>query len=124
MCPCFGCGGVGGVGGEWVGVLGQGLGGFGGLMSVSVVSLDSLCIWQVQVSVYCARWIPTQLHPVFYPVAPYRYLLPNLYLSVANIANPDLLACGGRTWVSLDMARFYEEHCQPFGGMADLPQQQ
>ena len=22
------------------------------------VSLDSLCRWQVQVSVYCARWIP------------------------------------------------------------------
>ena len=32
MCLCFGCGGVGGVGGEW-----------GGVMSVSVVSRDSLC---------------------------------------------------------------------------------
>ena len=41
--PVFGCGGVGGVGGEWVCGLGQGLGGWGGVMSVCVVSLDSLC---------------------------------------------------------------------------------
>ena len=38
MCLCFGCSGVGGVGGEWVGGLGQGLGGWSG-----VVSLDYLC---------------------------------------------------------------------------------
>ena len=49
---------------------------------------------------------------MFNPVAPYRYLLPNMYLSVAVIANPDLLACGSRTWISLDIARFYEEHFQ------------
>ena len=30
-------------------------------MSVCVVSLDSLCRWQVQVSVYCARRIPAYL---------------------------------------------------------------
>ena len=53
------------------------------------------------------------MHPVFNPVAPYLYLLPNLHLSEANIANPDLLVCGSRTWISLDIARFYEEHCQP-----------
>ena len=43
MCLCFGCGGVGGVGGDWVSGLGQGLGGWGGVMSVCVVSLDYLC---------------------------------------------------------------------------------
>ena len=43
MCLCFGCGGLGVVGGAWVGSLGQGLGGWGGVMSVCVVSLDSLC---------------------------------------------------------------------------------
>ena len=43
---------------------------------------------------------------------PYRHLLPNLYLSVAYIANPDLFACSGRTWISLNIARFYEEHSQ------------
>ena len=61
MCLCFGCGGVGGVGGEWVCGLGQGLGGLGGVMSVCVVSLDSLCTWQVQVSVYCATRIPAHI---------------------------------------------------------------
>ena len=33
------------------------------------------------------------MHPVFNHVAPYRYLLTKVYLSVADIANPDLLAC-------------------------------
>ena len=50
---------------------------------------------------------------MFNPVAPYRYLLPNLYLSVADITNPDLFVYSSRTWISLDIARFYEEHCQP-----------
>ena len=30
-------------------------------MSVCVVRLDNLCRWQVQVSVYCARWRPAFL---------------------------------------------------------------
>ena len=55
---------------------------------------------------------------MFNPVASYRYLLANLYLFVADIANPDLFACGSRTWISLDIARFYEEHCQPSRGSA------
>ena len=42
MCLCFGCGGVGGVGREWVGGLGQGLGGWGVVMTVCVVSTESL----------------------------------------------------------------------------------
>ena len=41
--------------------LGQGLVGCGGVMSVCVMSLDSLCLWQVHVSVYCARRIPAHL---------------------------------------------------------------
>ena len=61
MCLCFDCGGVGGVGGVWVGGLVQGLGGWAGVMSVCVVSLDSLYCWQVQVYVYCARRIPAHL---------------------------------------------------------------
>ena len=43
MCLCFGCGGVGGVGGKWVGVFCQGLGGWGVVMFVCVVSLDFPC---------------------------------------------------------------------------------
>ena len=53
---------------------------------------------------------------MFNPVAPYRYLLPNLYLSVVDIENPDLFACGSRTWISLDTSRFYEEYCQSSSG--------
>ena len=56
------------------------------------------------------------MHPVFDPVAPYRYLLSNMYLSLADIENPDLLTCGRRIWVSLDIDCFCEEHCQPSGG--------
>ena len=52
---CLGCGGVG----EWVVYLG--LGGWAGVMSVCVVSMDCLWRWQVQLSVYCARRIPAHL---------------------------------------------------------------
>ena len=57
-----GCGGVGAVEGEGGGLV-QGLRGWGGVKSVFVVSL-------------------------FNPVAPYGYLLPNMYLFIADITNP------------------------------------
>ena len=41
--------------------IGPGCEGWGGIMSILVVSLDSLCRWQVQVSVYFDRRIPTHL---------------------------------------------------------------
>ena len=50
MCLCFGCCSVD-----------QGLKGCGGVMSASLLSPDSLCRWQVQVSVYCAWRIPAHL---------------------------------------------------------------
>ena len=53
------------------------------------VSLDSLCRWQVQVSVYCAWRIP-EVHPVFNLVAPCVYLLSDMYLFMADITNQDL----------------------------------
>ena len=49
----YGCGGVGGVGGEWVGGLGQGLGGWCGVMSVCVVSLDSLLMTGPGICIMC-----------------------------------------------------------------------
>ena len=58
---CLSCGGMGGVGGELLGSLDQGLEGWGGVRSVRVVSPDSLCRWQVQMSVYCAWRIPAHL---------------------------------------------------------------
>ena len=60
-CLCLGYGGVGGVCWERVGGLDHGLQEWGGVMSVRVVSLDSLCRWHVQVSVYCARRIHAHL---------------------------------------------------------------
>ena len=52
------CGGVGGVGGEWVWGLESGTVGW---FYVCVVSLNSLCRWKLQVSVYCAWRIPAHL---------------------------------------------------------------
>ena len=31
----------------------------------------------------------SEVHPVFNPVAPYGYLLPNMYLFIVYITNPD-----------------------------------
>ena len=31
----------------------------------------------------------SEVHPVFNPVAPYGYLLPNLYLFITDITNTD-----------------------------------
>ena len=31
----------------------------------------------------------SELRPVFNPVTPFGYLLPNMYLFIADIANPD-----------------------------------
>ena len=59
------------------------------------MSLDSLCIWHVHEPVYCDR----RIHA-------------NLFNPVADIENPDLFACGCRTWICFDIARFYEEQCQ------------
>ena len=43
---------------------------------------------------------------VFNPVAPYRYLLPNLYLYVADIANPCLRVVVGPGLVSTSPADY------------------
>ena len=88
MCLCLGCGSVDGVGGLWMGARSM-------VWEGGVVSLDYLCIWQVQESVYCARRIPAHLRcTVFNPVAPHQYLLPTVYLAVVDITNPDLFVCG------------------------------
>ena len=87
VCMCFGCGGVGSVGGEWIGDLDQGRVGW----CYVCVSLDSMCRWQVQVSVYLclADTCASEVHTVFNHVSPYGYLLPNMYLFMADIINPD-----------------------------------
>ena len=35
---------------------------------------------------------------------------------MADIANPDLFVCGCRSWICLDITRFYEEERQPSSG--------
>ena len=55
---------------------------------------------------------------MFNHVVPYRYLLPNMYLSVADIEIPYFLVCCCRTLISLDIARFNEEQCQTSSGCA------
>ena len=46
---------------------------------------------------------------MFNPGAPYGYLLPTMYLFMADIANSDLFVCGCRTWICLDITRYYED---------------
>ena len=74
--------------------LDQGIEEWGCVMSVCVVSLDYLCSWQVHV-LCLADTCASEVHPVFNPVAPYGYLLPNMYLFTTDIANP---GSGGRGW--------------------------
>ena len=55
---------------------------------------------------------------MFNPVAPHGYPLPNVYLFMADIANPDLFVCVCRTWICLDITRFYEEQRLSSSGSA------
>ena len=38
---------------------------------------------------FLADTCASEVYPVFSPVTPYGYLLPNMYLIIADIANPD-----------------------------------
>ena len=55
----------------------------------------------------------SEVHPVFNPVAPYGYLLSDMYLFMADITNPDFLVQSCRTWIGLDISRFCEQQRQP-----------
>ena len=60
----------------------------------------------------------SEVHPVFNPVAPYGYLLSDMYLFMADITNPDFLVLSCRTWIGLDITRFCEQQPQPSSGSA------
>ena len=88
VCLCFGV--------RWYGLcrwgvdrgLDQGLEGCCGVMFVLVVSLDSLYMAGPGICVLClADTCTSEVHPVFNHVAPYGYLLPNMYLFIAYITN-------------------------------------
>ena len=48
----------------------------------------------------------SEVHPVFNPVAPYGYLLSDMYLFMADITNPDFLVKSCWTWIGLDISAF------------------
>ena len=60
----------------------------------------------------------SEVHPVFNPVAPYGYLLSDMYLFMADITNPDFLVLSCRTWIGLDITCFCEQQRQPSSGSA------
>ena len=67
---------------------------------------------------FLADTCASEVHPVFNHVAHYGYLLPNMYLFIAEITNPDSFVEYCRTWISLDITRVCEEQRQPYS----LPQ--
>ena len=38
---------------------------------------------------YLADTCASEVHPVFSPIASHEYLIPNMYLYIADITNPD-----------------------------------
>ena len=67
--------------------------GRGGWCYVCVGCESGLCVYMAGqgIGVLClADTGASEVHPVFNPVAPYGYLLPNMYLFIAYITNPDL----------------------------------
>ena len=75
--------------------MGRGLGpgsGWVGWCHVCVRCVSGLSVYMAGpcISVLClADTCASEVHPVFNPVAPYGYLLPNMYLFKADITNPD-----------------------------------
>ena len=63
-------------------VLGPGSGGV-------VLCLDSLCRWQLQISVYCSLWIPAHLRFTQCSILLYLMDICNMYWFIADITNPD-----------------------------------
>ena len=101
--------------------LGPGTGGMGWCyVCVSCESGLSVYMAGPCIYVWClADTCASEVHPVFNPVAPYVYLIPNMYLCIADVANPDLFVCCRRTWISLDTTRFCEkQQYQPSSGSA------
>ena len=60
----------------------------------------------------------SEVHPVFNPVAPYGYLLSDMYLFMAVITNPDSFVKSCRTWIGPDITSFCEQQRPPSSGSA------
>ena len=72
----LGCGGVGDVGG---------VGGVGGV-GVWIICVDNRSRYMC---IMLGGYLHTEVHPVLNSTAPYVYMLPNMYLFIADITNPD-----------------------------------
>ena len=68
---------------RWVGCLDKGRERWGGVMSM--MAGPGICV------LCLADTCTSEVHPVFNPVAPYRYLLSDMYLFMADITNLDFL---------------------------------
>ena len=105
LCVCLGCGGVGsglGSGSGWVGWY---------YVCMSCESGFSVYMASPGICILClADTWASYGNPVFNPIAPYGYLLPNVYLFMAN---PYLFVCVYLTWICLDITRFHEEQRHP-----------
>ena len=84
-----------------------------GVRGVSITTCETCSLLPSHIHMFCLHWgIPTssfvvcymciqflvvadactsEVHPVFNPVAPYGYLLSDMYLFMADITNPDFL---------------------------------
>ena len=89
-------------------------------MYVCVMSLNSLCSWQAQVSVYCARRIPAHfrctqcsilLHLIVFCFLTCICLweISQIQTCLCEVVGPGLFST---------ITLFYEEHCQPSRGSA------
>ena len=78
------------------------------------VSLDFPCRWLVQV-LCLADTCASEVHPVFNPIAPYGHLLSNMYLFIADIANPRLRDVVGPGFVSTSPAFMRSSASHPAG---------
>ena len=67
---------------------------------------------------FLADTCASEVHPVFNPIAPSGYLRPNMYLFIADIANRDSFVSCCRTYICLNITRFYEEQRQSSIGSA------
>ena len=72
---------------RWVGGFDRGLERWGGIMSGFSVKMAGPGICVLCLADTCT----SEVHPVFNPVAPYGYLLSDMYLFMADITNPDFL---------------------------------
>ena len=84
------------------------------------MSLDSLCRWQVQVSVYCAWRIPAHLRctqcSILLHLMDICFLTCICLWQISQIQTFLFKSC--RTWIGLDITRFCEQQRQPSSGSA------